>query len=80
MPVDAQRLCEIVHAAYNPHAAELLKEARAAGQPAELPGRRRARRRGRQGGEPIPHDGAVSVTWAMSQAPRGEVRERARGA
>ena len=36
MPVDAQRLCEIVHAAYNPHAAELLEEARAAGQPAAL--------------------------------------------
>ena len=36
MPVDAQRLCEIVHSAYNPRAAELLEEARAAGEPAEL--------------------------------------------
>ena len=36
MPVDAQRLCEIVHAAYNPRAAELLEEARASGGPAEL--------------------------------------------
>ena len=36
MPVDAQRLCEIVHAAYNPRAAELLEEARAAGNPAAL--------------------------------------------
>ena len=35
-PVDAQRLCEIVHAAYSPHAAQLLEDARAAGQPAEL--------------------------------------------
>ena len=39
MPVDAQRLCEIVHAAYNPHAAELLEEARASGAPRELLGR-----------------------------------------
>ena len=74
-PVDAQRLCEIVHAAYTPHAAELLEEARAAGQPAELswadvgPAAADART------ESYWHDGAVSVTWAMSQAPRGEVRE-----
>ncbi len=75
MPVDAQRLCEIVHAAYNPHAAELLEEARASGEPAELswedvgPAAADAR------AESYWHDGAVSVTWAMSQAPRGEVRE-----
>ena len=75
MPVDAQRLCEIVHAAYNPHAAELLEEARAAGHPAGLswadvgPAAADAR------AESYWHDGAVSVTWAMSQAPRGEVRE-----
>jgi hypothetical protein len=74
-PVDAQRLCEIVHAAYNPRAAELLEEARASGQPAELswedvgPASAEARE------ESYLHDGAVSVTWAMSQAPRGEVRE-----
>ena len=75
MPVDAQRLCEIVHAAYNPRAAELLEEARAAGEPAQLrwedvgPAAADAR------AESYWHDGAVSVTWAMSQAPRGEVRE-----
>ena len=52
MPVDAQRLCEIVHAAYNPRAAELLEEARAAGEPAQLQlGRRRAGGRGRPRGE-----------------------------
>ena len=75
IPVNAQRLCEIVHAAYNPRAAELLEEARASGQPAELrwddvgPAAAEARE------ESYWHDGAVSVTWAMSQAPRGEVRE-----
>ena len=76
-PVDAQRLCEIVHAAYSPHAAQLLEDARAAGQPAELrwcdvgPAAADARP------DSYWHDGAVSVTWAMSQAPRGEVRENA---
>ncbi len=75
VPVDAQRLCEIVHGAYNPRAAELLEEARASGEPARLdwddvgPAAADAR------AESYWHDGAVSVTWAMSQAPRGEVRE-----
>ena len=75
MPVDAQRLCEIVHAAYNPLTAELLEEARTAGHPAPLswedvgPAAADAR------ADSYWHDGAVSVTWAMSQAPRGEVRE-----
>ena len=69
-PVDAQRLCEIVHAAYNPRAAEVLEEARASGEPAQLhwgdvgPAAADAR------AESYWHDGAVSVTWAMSQAPR----------
>ena len=45
-----------MHAAYSPHAAQLLEDARA---------------------DSYWHDGAVSVTWAMSQAPRGEVRENA---
>ena len=75
VPVDAQRLCEIVHSAYNPRAAELLDEARAAGQPARLrwddagPAAAEAR------DQSYWHDGAESVTWAMTQAPRGEVRE-----
>ena len=52
MPVDAQRLCEIVHAAYNPRAAELLEEARAAGEPAAAAlGGRRPGGRGRPRGE-----------------------------
>lgn len=75
MPVDAQRLCEIIRAAYDPGAAELLDEARSAGQPASLswedvgPAAADAR------ADSYWHDGAISVTWAMSQAPRGEVRE-----
>ena len=75
MPVDAGRLCEIVHAAYNPHAAELLEEARAAGQPAELSWEDAGPAAADARADSYWHDGAVSVTWAMSQAPRGEVRE-----
>ena len=81
MPVDAQRLCEIVHAAYNPRAAELLEEARAAGEPAELswedvgPAAADAR------ADSYWHDGAVSrdVGDDAGAARRG-ARERARQA
>ena len=45
-PVDAQRLCEIVRAAYDPAAAETIENARAAGETAALQlGRHRARER-----------------------------------
>ena len=75
IPVDAQRLCEIVHCAYNPLAAELIEQARTAGQPAQL----RWDDVGPVTAEARPqsywHDGAVSVTWEMAEAPRGEVLE-----
>ena len=45
MPVDAQRLCEIVHAAYNPRAAELLEEARALASPRNWAGTMSGQRR-----------------------------------
>ena len=75
VPVDAQRLCEIVHSAYNPRAAELLEEARAAGQPAALGWEDVGPAAAEVHEDSYWHDGAQSVTWAMTQAPRGEVRE-----
>ena len=75
VPVDAQRLCEIVHSAYNPRAAELLEEARAAGQPARLRWEDAGPAAAEARDQSYWHDGAESVTWAMTQAPRGEVRE-----
>ena len=79
VPVDAQRLCEMVHSAYNPRAAELIEQARTAGQPARLrwedvgPAMAEAR------AQSYWHDGAVSVTWEMAEAPRGEVLESVLG-
>lgn len=75
MPVDAQRLGEIVRAAYDPRAAELLEEARAAGRPARISWEDVGPTAAEARPESYWHDGATSVTWAMSQAPRGEVRE-----
>ena len=74
-PVDAQRLCEIVRAAYGPAAAETIENARAAGETAALqwddvgPASAHALPRSYH------HDGAISVTWEMADAPRAAVVE-----
>ncbi len=74
-PVDAQRLCEIVRAAYDPAAAETIENARAAGTTAALswddvgPASAQALPRSYQ------HDGAISITWEMADAPRSAVVE-----
>jgi hypothetical protein len=73
--VDAQRLCEIVHGAFNPRAAEVFSKARAAGQLAELEWENAGPVRAEPRWDSYWHDGAQSITWAMTQAPRGEVRE-----
>jgi hypothetical protein len=78
IPVDAQRLCEIVRVAYDPRSAELLEHARVSGEPAQLEwedvGPAEAFADYKTGC--YRHDGALSVTWEMSQAPRGEFHER----
>ena len=74
-PVDAQRLCEIVRAAYDPAAAQTIEDSRAAGNTAALtwddvgPASAQALARSYH------HDGAVSVTWEMAEAPRNAVVE-----
>ena len=73
--VDAQRLCEIVQSAYNPRAAEVFSKARAAGGVAELDWDNAGPVRAEARWDSYWHDGAQSITWAMTQAPRGEVRE-----
>ena len=73
-PVAAQELCEVVRGAYDPQAARTIEEARGQGQTPKLrwldtgPAAAEAR------WDSYAHDGAVSVTWAMSSAPRGEVQ------
>jgi hypothetical protein len=74
-PVDAQRLCEIVRAAYDPASAQTIETARAAGETAKLswddvgPASALALPRSYH------HDGAISVTWEMAEAPRTAVVE-----
>jgi hypothetical protein len=73
--VDAQRLCEIVQSAFNPRAAEVFSKARAAGEVAELDWENVGPVRAEARWDSYWHDGAQSITWAMTQAPRGEIRE-----
>jgi len=72
-PISAQRLCEVIRTAYDPAAARVIDECYADGVVPGLdwsdvgPGAAEvswARYR---------HDSGLSVTWAMSSAPRGEV-------
>lgn len=71
----AQQLCELVRVAYNPSAATVIEEANLAGKPVPL----RWSGVGPAGADAFwdcyTHDDALSITWAMTEAPRGVVRE-----
>jgi hypothetical protein len=73
-PLSAQQLCEVVRIAYEPRAAALIDEAYSAGSVPELdwsdvgPSAAEAR------WDSYRHDGATSVTWSMTGAPRGAVQ------
>lgn len=73
-PLTAQELCEVVRTAYDPAAAVAFQDAQAEGEQLELhwsdigPVATEAEWEGYR------HDGAFSVTYAMSMAPRSEVQ------
>lgn len=73
VPVPAQELCELVRCAYDPAAASVLDEARARGETLELTWSDVGPAAAQANWGSYRHDDAVSVTWAMSQPPRGEV-------
>ncbi|WP_338419309.1 SCO6880 family protein [Kribbella antiqua] len=74
-PATAQEVCEIVRIAYDPAAAVLIDEARAMGQRAKLRWSDIGPAAHETFWDKYRHDGAWSVTWAMTVAPRGEVYE-----
>ena len=73
-PMSAQELCEMIRTAYDPAAAVLIDEARAAGEVPQLswsdvgPAAAEAR------WDSYRHDGAVSTSWTMTSPPRGVVQ------
>jgi hypothetical protein len=69
----AQQLCELVRGAYNPSAAELIEDAHLAGHPVPLSWSEVGPAGHETFWDCYAHDDALSVTWAMTGAPRGVV-------
>jgi hypothetical protein len=72
-PVTAQELCETVRIAYDPASAVLIDEARSQGMAPELQWTDVGPAGAQAFWDKYRHDSAWSVTWQMTQAPRGEV-------
>ncbi|WP_250444592.1 SCO6880 family protein [Actinotalea sp. C106] len=73
-PLSAQQLCEAIRIAYDPAAAALIDEAHAAGQTPELTWPDVGPTAAEASWSGYRHDSAYSCTWAMTQAPRGNVQ------
>lgn len=72
-PLSAQELCEVIRVAYDPAAARLIDDANAAGDIPELYWPEVGPTAHQANWDSYRHDSAVSVTWMMSGAPRGNV-------
>ncbi len=73
-PVSAQELCQIVRVAYDPHAQRLFDQAHAAGEEVALSWSDVGPSAAQAEWGCYRHEGAWSVTWAMTDAPRGGVQ------
>jgi len=73
-PLSAQDLCEAIRIAYDPAAATLIDEAHAAGEVPELTWPDVGPSASEASWDGYRHDSAYSCTWAMTQAPRGNVQ------
>ena len=73
-PLSAQQLCEVVRIAYEPRAAALIDKAHSAGAVPELEWSDVGPAATEAHWDRYRHDGATSVTWSMSVAPRGAVQ------
>ncbi|MFH8350209.1 SCO6880 family protein [Streptomyces sp. NPDC018045] len=72
-PMDAAALAEAVRIAYDPTVASLIDQVRSSGADTELTWTDAGPSAHEAHEERYWHDGAWSVSWAMSSAPRGEV-------
>ncbi len=73
-PLSAQELCEVIRIAYDPPAAVLIEEAHAAGETPELRWPDVGPTAHEATWDSYIHDGALSVSWQMTSAPRGNVQ------
>ncbi len=73
-PVNARDLCELIRTAYEPAAGVLFEQARNEGVDVPLSWSDVGPTAHQAEWDCYRHDDAVSVTWAMTSAPRGEVQ------
>ncbi|MES2171703.1 MAG: SCO6880 family protein [Actinomycetota bacterium] len=73
-PLGAQELCEVIRIAYDPAVAVLIDEARAAGESPSLRWSDVGPSGAQANWDSYRHDSALSVTWQMTEAPRGIVQ------
>lgn len=73
-PMTAQALCEYVRVAYDPKAATLIDSAHAEGQVPEMSWLDVGPSAAEAQWSSYRHDSGLSVTWSMTEAPRGNVQ------
>jgi len=73
-PLSAQALCEVVRIAYDPEVASLIDDAHAAGEETALRWPDVGPSGHQANWDSYRHDSALSVTWQMTEAPRGIVQ------
>lgn len=73
-PLTAQELCETILVAYDPAAATLIDDAHANGEVPDLNWADVGPTAAQANWDSYRHDSATSVTWQMTQAPRGLVQ------
>lgn len=73
-PLSAQELCETIRVAYDPAAATLIDDAHADGETPELMWSDVGPTAAQASWDGYRHDSARSVTWSMTEAPRGLVQ------
>ena len=73
-PLPASQLCGVVRTAYDPAAAHLIDQAHADGEPIDLAWADVGPSSAEAGWESYRHDSGVSVSWTMTEAPRGNVQ------
>lgn len=74
--VAADELCELIRVAFDPSAAALIDRAHAEGEPVDLRWSDVGPAAHQASWGTYRHDAAVSVTWSMTSAPRGQVQSQ----
>ncbi|WP_157254800.1 SCO6880 family protein [Nonomuraea typhae] len=72
-PMTSSELAEAIRIAYDPACHQMLESARSAGHPIGLAWEQVGPAAAQESWDHYRHDSGISVTWGMSEAPRGEV-------